>query len=330
MKDYIEFNDGNKMPIVGYGMWQANVPEHLEQALDKALEVGYRHYDTAFAYQNEDVFGRVLSRWFSTKVKREDLFIVTKLPVFGTHPDRVEHFLKLSLKRLQLEYVDLYLIHNPACLKANAEGTGSLRDSNGDVVIDTTSTIEETWKAMEAQVKAGRTKSIGLSNFSSSQIERIVKVAAIKPANLQIEMNVYYRRKPLVETCKKHGITLCAYAPIGSPGRAESYKGTAAHTKIKIPQLLSDPVILEVAQKFNKTPAQVLLRFLAQQGIAVIPKSVTPARIAENFNIYDFELDAESLAKIDALDTGKDGTWGTDWQNGQEAIKNHPEFLLVE
>ena len=98
----------------------------------------------------------------------------------------MEHFLKLSLQRLQLDYVDLYLIHNPACLKANAEGTGSLRDSNGDVVIDTSSTIEDTWKAMEAQVAAGRTKSIGISNFSASQVDRVVKMATIKPANHQV------------------------------------------------------------------------------------------------------------------------------------------------
>jgi aldehyde reductase len=328
MKTHVEFNDGNKMPIVGYGMWQADDPKQLETALDKALDVGYRHFDTAFTYYNEEVFGKVLNRWFSTgKVKREDLFIVTKLPVFGSHADRVEPYLKMSLERLQLDYVDLYLIHNPACLKPTADMKGLLLE-NGSAVIDTSSTLEELWKAMEAQVKAGRTKSIGLSNFSAAQIERIVKVATIKPANIQVELNVYYQKKPLRDVCAKHGITVCAFAPLGSPGRAESYKSSGAHTKVQIPPLLNDPVILEIAKKHNKTPAQVLLRALTQQGIVVIPKSVTPARIAENFNVFDFELDADSMAAIVKLDTGKNGTWAFDWINGQPGIEKHPEFQL--
>jgi aldehyde reductase len=330
MKTHIEFFDGKKMPLVGFGMWQADKPEVLEAALDKALEVGYRHFDTAFGYGNEDVFGRVLKRWFSTgKVKREDLFIVTKLPIQGTHADRVEKYLNLSLERLQLDYVDLYLVHCPACVKVGADGISPAWDEQGNGVIDLTSNLELTWGAMEAMVKAGKAKSIGVSNFSVSQVERILKVAKIQPANIQVELNVYYPKKQLRELCAKHKITVVAFAPLGSPGRKEGYKNDkGSHLKVKVPELLTEPVVLEISKKYNKTPAQVLLRFLAQQDIAVIPKSVTPARIAENWNITDFELDGDSMTKLDKLDTGKSGTWGFDWNNYLPGVDKHPDFEL--
>jgi len=318
------------MPIVGYGMWQSLIPDELEKSLDVALEVGYRHFDTAFTYDNEVVFGKVLKRWFETgKVKREELFITTKLPVFGGHPDRVEPFLKLSLERLQLDYVDLYLIHQPAGLKVGEDGLSNLI-VDGKVVPDLTTTIEDVWKAMEAQVPAGRAKAVGLSNFSVSQVERIAKIATIIPANHQVELNAYYPKKALREVGAKYGITTCAFAPLGSPGRKESYAANNdAHLKVQIPPLLDDATVKAVAEKHNKAPSQVLLRFLAQQEIVVIPKSVTPARIKSNFEIMDFELDEDDLKKLDALDTGKEGTWGFDWDNGSTGIGAHPEFQLV-
>jgi len=330
MKTYVEFFNGKKMPIVGFGMWQADKPEVLEAALDKALEVGYRHFDTAFGYGNEDVFGRVLNRWFSTgKVKREDLFIVTKLPIQGSHADRCEFFLKLSLKKLQLDYVDLYLVHIPACNKVAENGIDAATDDKGNGVPDLTSNLEKLWTAMEAQVTAGRAKSIGLSNFSLPQIDRIMKVATTQPANIQVELNAYYPKKQLRELCAKYGITVCAFAPLGSPGRLESYvNDKGSHLKVKVPVLLTNPTVVEVAKKHNKSPAQVLLRFIIQQGIVVIPKSVTPARIVENFNVLDFELDAESMKKLDTIDSGSPGSWGFDWCNYLPTIETHPEFQL--
>lgn len=152
-----------------------------------ALEAGYRHFDTAYSYQNEDVFGRVLKRWFDEgKVKREDLFIVTKVPPPGNHHDRIGNFLQMSLDKLQLTYVDLFLIHNPATIEVNSEGTGARMDDNGNVFPDLTTSLEQAWAAMEAQVDAGKAKAIGLSNFTIPQVEKIVAAAKIQPANIQV------------------------------------------------------------------------------------------------------------------------------------------------
>jgi len=270
MKKSVTFPNGLEMPIIGYGMWQSLIPEELEKALDVALDAGYRHFDTAYTYDNEVVFGNVLKRWFDTgKVKREELFIVTKLPVFGSHHERVETFLKISLERLQLDYVDLYLIHQPAGIKVDETGLKPLKE-DGKVVPDLTTTVEDVWKAMEAQVPTGRAKSIGLSNFSVSQVERIAKMATIMPANHQVELNAYYPKKQLREIGAKHGITTCAFAPLGSPGRKESYKNANdAHLKVQIPPLLEDPTVNEIAKKHNRPASQVLLTFFWPSRISL-------------------------------------------------------------
>lgn len=155
--------------------------------MEHALEAGYRHFDTAYGYQNEDVFGRVLKRWFDGgKVKREELFITTKVPPQGNHHDRIADFLQQSLDKLQLSYVDLFLVHNPASLQVDADGKGAKKDDNGQCIPDVTTSLEQVWKAMEAQVDAGKAKAIGLSNYSVGQVERIVKAARILPANIQV------------------------------------------------------------------------------------------------------------------------------------------------
>jgi len=333
MKTHLVLNTGDKMPIIGYGMWQSETPKELEEGLEVALEAGYRHFDTAFSYGNEEVFGKVLKKWFDTgKVKREELFIVTKLPIQGCHPDRVEYFLKLSLKRLQLDYVDLYLVHNPLGVELADNGL-DIKFNGDEVALELSTTMEDVWKAMEKQAVAGLTKAIGMSNYSLAQVERIVKIASIIPANHQVELNASYPKKPLRELCEKHGITICAFAPLGSPGRKDYYtlnRPNESHLKVKIPQLLQDPIVNAIATKHSKTAGQVLLRFLAQQDIIVIPKSVTPSRIKENIDITDFELDADDMAKLDSLDTGKEGTWGFDWGTtcGLKGIEKHPEFQL--
>jgi len=330
MKTHLEFCNGTKFPIIGYGTWQSENAE-LERGLDLALAAGYRHFDTAFGYQNEAIFGKVLTRWFeSGKVKREELFITTKLPIHGSHHERVEMFLKKQLKDLQLDYVDLYLVHNPACIKADGF---NLLFENGECVPDLSTTLEQMWGAMEAQVTAGRAKSIGLSNFNEAQMDRIVKCAKILPVNNQIEVNASYPRKALREACAKHGITVTAFAPLGSPGRKAYYeatRGKGLHLKVNVPNLLGDPVVAGIATKHSKTPAQVLLRFLAQQEIVVIPKSLTPARITENIDIFDFELDAEDMQKLNALRINDDeGTWGFDWASSLPGLEKHPEFQLA-
>ncbi|CAH1984034.1 unnamed protein product [Acanthoscelides obtectus] len=206
---------GGKMPIIGLGTWQATNDEELTSALNHALEAGYRHIDTAYVYDNEKIIGKVLKEWISSgRLKREDLFITTKLPICGIHEDRVEMFMKMSLENLQLDYVDLYLIHFPI-------GTnyieGYSRTPNDKAVLEKSDHIA-IWKKMEEQVDAGRTKAIGLSNFNKRQVEKVLKNARIKPASLQIELHVLLQQKELVEFCQSNGIVVVAYSPLGSPG----------------------------------------------------------------------------------------------------------------
>ncbi|XP_014291627.1 aldo-keto reductase family 1 member A1-B [Halyomorpha halys] len=161
---------------------------------------------------------------------------------------------------------------------------------------------------MEAQVKAGRTKSIGLSNFNQSQIKRILDNCCICPANLQVEMHIYLQQKELVSFCKQNDVTVCAYSPLGSPGFKPFLEKTGMVTdKTIFVYPMEDPVIVEIAKKYNKTPAQVLLRYLMEYGVAVIPKSTNPSRIKENFDVFDFELTTEDYERISALDRGEAG-----------------------
>ncbi|KAK9745510.1 Aldo/keto reductase family [Popillia japonica] len=312
---FLTLAPGNaKMPALGYGTWQGK-GDDLESALNIALESGYRHIDTAARYLNEDVIGKVLKQWFeSGKLKREDIFITTKLAPTDMHPDTVEARLKESLQKLQLDYVDLYLIHFPVSVIS-----GSSEDAHGDTSV----TYLDIWKKMEEQVDSGRTKTIGVSNFSIKQVDNILKSCRIKPANIQVEMHVYFQQKELVDFCLKHGVTIVAYAPIGTRGYNAAMQGYGRAGKV-LPDLLSDQVVNRIAKKHSKAPAQILLRFLLQLGVAAIPKSVTPSRIKENFNIFNFELDGQDMSDLRALDKGSDGrisdfkSWGR--------VHEHPDF----
>lgn len=170
---------------------------------------------------------------------------------------------------------------------------------------------------MEAQVDAGRAKAIGLSNFNIPQIERILKVARIPPANLQVELHLYFQQKELVEFCKKHDIVVCAYSPLGS-------RGSAKIVSKELPDLINNPTVKDVAKRLGKTPAQILLRHIIQRGIAAIPKSTNPERIRQNFEIHDFELSSKDMASLDKLDQGPAARI-LDFAFFK-GIKNHPEF----
>ncbi|XP_050510198.1 1,5-anhydro-D-fructose reductase [Diabrotica virgifera virgifera] len=290
------------MPTVGLGTWQATDEEELEKALNAALEIGYRHIDTAAAYENEHIIGKVLNQWISAgKLKREDLFIVTKLPTRGIHRDRVEKYLTESLKKLRLDYVDLYLIHFPV----------GLAETEGSIVFEKEDHLG-IWKSMEKQVEAGRTKTIGLSNFTVSQIENILKNCKIKPANNQVELHVFLQQPELVQFCQKSGISVTAYSPLGTPGMNIFLKKLGIKEKTLV-NVLANPVILNIAKKHNKTSAQVALRFLLQQNIIVIPKSVNPERLKSNFDIFKFKLDDEDMKQLRGLEVGEDARMG-DWK----------------
>ncbi|XP_003378757.1 aldose reductase [Trichinella spiralis] len=287
MERTIVLHNGVKMPIIGFGTWLAWIllckGKSLSDALDIALETGYRHIDTAYVYENEDVVGNAIDRFLNSgKAKREDLFIVTKLFGGFHRGDEVEPALRESLKKLKLNYVDLYLIHTPMSFKKSDKELVMLVDDH--IIPDPVDHLE-TWKAMEEVYKKGLTRAIGLSNFNIEQMQRIIDNCEIIPHNIQVECHIYWPQNELFDFCKKYNISFTAYGPIGSPGRKESHLGILGVADInKEPAPLEDAAVKSIGEIHRKTPAQILLRYLIQRGMIVIPKSTNEGRIKENFN----------------------------------------------
>ncbi|XP_072402470.1 1,5-anhydro-D-fructose reductase-like [Diabrotica undecimpunctata] len=292
-----QYNGGHQIPSIGLGTFTATDEKQLTDALNKALEIGYRHIDTASAYNNEHIIGKVLKEWISSgKLKREEIFITTKLNSVDLYSDKVENALKTSLQKLQLDYLDLYLIHNPIAMK----------HINQKTVTQPTDLIS-VWKKMEEQVDAGRAKTIGVSNFNISQIERIQKIARIQPVNLQVEIHAYFQQPELREFARKNNITVVAYSPLGSPGAKKFFESKNKKVNLSVPDILNDDVVTQIAKKHNKSNAQVLLRYLVQLDLVVIPKSTNSKRLKENFSIFDFTLDEDDMNALKKLDRGPKG-----------------------
>ncbi|VDD92507.1 unnamed protein product [Enterobius vermicularis] len=276
---------GDEMPALGLGTWLSK-PNEVANAVKHALDCGYRLIDTAEAYGNESEIGDALQEYFeSGKLKRSDVFITTKC--FCTHfqTEQMNAAIQNSLKKLKLDYVDLYLLHAPAELKED------------NTHPEQPMSVEKIWQNFENVYKKGYARAIGVSNFTVSQMERILKIATVGIHNLQVECSLYFPQFELAEFCKKHNITLTAYSPLGSPGRFSVTELEWTQT----PSPLEDALAKKLADKYHKTPAQILIRYLLQRGFSPIPKSVNSKRIEENWNVFDFELSADEMKELNDL-----------------------------
>jgi alcohol dehydrogenase (NADP+) len=263
------------IPAVGFGTLISNAAA-AKQAVKVALETGFRHIDGAEIYRNEDVVGEALREAFEAgTVKREELFVTTKLWNNNHRPDRVKPAFEASLRRLQLDYVDCYLIHTPFAFQPGDEQYPM--NEQGKPIYDSGVTLVETWREMERLVDEGRARSIGLSDITLDKLKEVVAVARIKPAVAQIECHPYLPEWELLEFCQQHGIVLLAFAPL-SHGME--------------PKITDDPVIKDIAQRVGKTPAQVALAWAAQRGTAFLTTSTNPVHIKENFDISPLPQDA--------------------------------------
>ncbi|XP_010025963.2 methylecgonone reductase [Eucalyptus grandis] len=280
----VVLSSGERMPLIGMGCAASPrpLPEVLTSILLEAIEVGYRHFDTAALYGTEEALGRAVAEALNRGLikSRNQIFITTKLWCTDAHPDLVLPALKNSLQRLGLEYVDLYLIHWPVRLKEGTEGF----DFKGKVLpFD----IKGTWEAMEECSKLGLAKSIGVSNFGTKKLSDLLLHATIPPAVNQVEMNVAWQQEKLRGYCREKGIQVSAWSPLGANGAAW---GTLA--------VMESPVLKEIAIAKGKTLAQVALRWIHEQGACVIVKSFNKERMKENLQILEWELSQENSDKI--------------------------------
>lgn len=260
--EFVTLNNGVKMPQLGFGVWQ--VPdEEATSAVINALNVGYRSIDTAMIYKNEVGVGKALKE---SDVKREDLFITTKVWNGDQGYDSTIQAFNDSLERLELDYVDLYLIHWPTPMYDN---------------------YVDTYKALETLYKEGRVKAIGVCNFEIDHLQRLLDECEVVPVLNQIECHPHLAQKELKEFCAKHDIYVEAWSPLMQGG-----------------DVLTNQTVVDIAEAHGKTAAQVVLRWHLQNDTIVIPKSVTPSRIEENFNVFDFSLTDAEQEKITALDNG--------------------------
>lgn len=258
----IRFNDGNTIPQIGLGVFLMKDKSEFMQAMKWAIDAGYRHFDTAAFYGNEQWLGEALKE---SGLKRDEYFVTSKVWNSDHGYEKTRHAFDKSLKKLGLDYLDLYLIHWPS-----------------DHYV-------ETWKAMEDLQKSGKIKSIGVSNFKEHHLEDLMSKTDIKPVIDQVETHPYFQQKKLVKYLHDHNIAHEAWSPMG--------RGSDG--------IFDDSVLKDIAAKHHKTVAQVILRWHIQRQTVVIPKSIHQNRIAENFDIFDFELNNEDMDRIAQLDTGK-------------------------
>ena len=262
----IQLNDGRQIPQIGLGLWKVKDEDEFDTAFNAAIAAGYRHFDSAQAYNNEQFLGVA---WQKSGLKREDLWLTTKIAVQHFGYNHTKKSFGESLAKLQTEYVDLILLHFPVTL---------LR--------------KKSWQALEEIQATGTAKSIGVSNFTIKHLEELQKYAKQLPAINQVELHVFLQQPELIEYCHKLGIAVAAYSPL-------------AHARVGS----EDPILKQLAENYGKSYAQIMLRWLLQQGLIILPKSVTPSRIQENITVFDFELSDDDMAKLGSLNKDLRTCW---------------------
>jgi diketogulonate reductase-like aldo/keto reductase len=268
-------NKSGAIPALGFGTLIPD-PIATKNATKAALEAGFRQLDAAERYRNEAEVGDAMQEVFKAgKIRRQEVFIATKLWNNNHRPERVRPAFEASLEKLQLDYVDLYLIHTPFAFQPGAEQDP--RDANGNVIYDKGVTLLDTWRTLEGLVDDNKCKAIGLSDVSLGQVKEIFEAARIKPAVVHVESHPYLPQWDLLDYCSQNGIVLQAFAALGHSSE---------------PKLLEDPVIAGIAKRVGKTPAQVLLAWAIQRGTALLTTSKTPSRIKENFDVSTIPEDA--------------------------------------
>ena len=300
MMKQVQLNTGSMIPIIGLGTWKS-MPGELYSAIRWAIKLGYKHFDCAAIYGNEKEVGQALADAIKEgDVKREELFVTSKLWNDAHAAQDVAPALENTLRDLQLDYLDLYLIHWPV---AQRKGTGI--PENSDDILNIPE--EVTWAEMEKLYLLGKTKAIGVSNFSIKKLQQLIQKADIIPAVNQIESHPFLQQKKMIDFCKQNNIAVTAYSPLGSGGDSNR-------------SVLDNQIIKEIAWRVKATPAQVVLAWQVLRGVIVIPKSIHEERLRENLSALNIELDATDIEKINGLDENYRFIDGKDFLYGSEDL----------
>lgn len=257
--DYQELNNGLKIPVLGLGVFRMDDKKEAYKSIRKAIDLGYRHIDTAMIYENEEPVGKAIRE---SGVERADFFVTTKLWIDDIKNDNAQNALDTSLSKLGLDYVDLYLVHWP------------IKDKYVSI-----------WKDMEKIAATDKVRAVGVSNYQENHIKEILDLRSLVPAVNQIELHPYLSQNELVEFCTQHNIKIESWSPLCANKN----------------NLLDEQILKDLAEKYSKTPAQIILRWNIERGLIVIPKSSNPGRQKENINLFDFSLTAEDIEKVNSL-----------------------------
>ena len=301
----LQLKSGNQMPCIGLGVWKID-PGQTADVICAAVDAGYRHFDCACDYGNEAEVGIGLQQVFeSGKATREDLWITSKLWNTYHRPEHVQPAIERTLSDLQLNYLDLYLVHFPIAQKfvpfetRYPPGWFSDPDASEPRMEPDNVSIYDTWRAMEQIQQDGLSREIGVSNFGTSQLRDMLVWAKIPPAVLQIELHPYLTQEKLLRFCQESDIAVTGFSPLGA----------LSYFSLKMAQpdesVVDQPAIAQIAQKHGKTAAQVVLRWAIQRGTSIVPKTTKPERLAENLTVFDFELSSGDMTSISSLNQNR-------------------------